>query len=322
MHDLHQWAKEHAASNPDMFEVLPLDPDTYEHQRLHKHTVDGSPLDPAIIDTVAADIDERYPQIVAAVEQQQRALRVTGEILDSRQNVVLGTDHGELTDIALMMTAIKTQLHRQGYEFNTGMIHNKMLAFLGVKLKDGLVPATELLAMVMDEQYLNIPMSASSRKKMSVPRRVITHYNSLLMEHGIERRLKASQDIGKAMLMGVALSATINKPLDTEAYAAGTPTVVIPAEQLERAMVIGRANKGITRFTQHGLTICASANLAAKPVRIKIADEPLSVRTPDKLETAMRTIAGFQSQNDPHHFYVYDKEGDLPVVVQPLRTKG
>jgi hypothetical protein len=312
--DQHIWAAEHANANPHLFELLPINPEHYPHQEVSEHTITGSPLDPEIVDGIAADIEPRYPEISWATQKNEKPLTIMGEILDSKQNVVFGTDHVELVDIAFLTVKAATTLKRQGYVFDTSIIVNGMVKFLGVKMKEGLIPATDLLTLAFDEIYLNIPNTTSGKNKMTIPKRVITSYNHLVLDHGIEKRLKKSRAIGRAMLLGTALPGTVNKPLDIEKYRSGENGVDIPADKQGSTLVIGRANTGMLRFMDHGLTMLATTRLEPGDVHVQISDIPLSVHTKDKLDTAMQKITAMQQALDPEHYHVYDVDGSLPVL--------
>jgi hypothetical protein len=203
---------------------------------------------------------------------------------------------------------------QRGYEFDTSMIVNKMVTFLGINYGGEVQPATKLLRLGIEEIYLNIPNTGSSKNKMTVPKKVQTIFNERMVTHGVTRRLKASPDIGRSMLLGVALSGTVNKKLDTEEYKRQADLTIIDADELDRTMVIGRANIGMISFMEHGLTVPASAMLDGDHMAVRIDDRPLSVKTKDKLDLLMGRVTDLQQQNDTNHNYVYDINGNLPLI--------
>lgn len=311
--DLRNWANEHAEVRPEIFELLPTDPDTYKYQRMLHHTVIGVPLDGAVTDSIATSIEQRYPQFADAVDQNQQALKNMGETLDSLQNVIFASDHDELIDIALLLVRIRSNLQNMGYSFETGLIANKMVAHLGVKLQGSLIPATDLLAMAFDYTYLNLPRTQSGKEKLSAPKEAITSYNQFMIEHGLTKRLKSSRKLGRAMLIGAAVTGTVNKPLDTTQPISEEYEQKIPEDLADRTTVIGRANQGVLRITEQGLTFIGSAQIKTDEIKVTIPPHPLSIRTSEKLDDAMEQIASLQTSHDPDHHYVYDHLGVLPV---------
>ncbi len=313
--DLHAWAKEHVSQNPQLFTLLSIDPDEYPDQRISEHTIRGDDrLPPEVINSIATDVDKRYEGISRAVDSNEKSLELLGETLESGQNVIFGTDHGELIDIALLLVKIKSALLQKGYDFETSMIVNKMVTFLGVKYNDEIVPATNLLRLGIEELYLNIPNTHSSKLKMNVPKKVQREFNERMMLHGVTSRLKSSRKIGKSMLLGVALSGTVNKPLDHEKYMESPNYPEIGENMPENSRVIGRANIGLLKIMGLGLTLPASAMLEGDEMKVNISDRPLYVNTKEKLDLVMQRIAKLQQENDPLHQYIYDINGDLPVL--------
>jgi len=314
--ELYLWAAEHAGSHPKLV-LLDIDPVRYPHQQIGIHTIQSEPLEPQYIDPVAQKIDSRYDLIPVDNEENKPAMELMGEILDSHQNVVLGTDHMELVDIALVAAKVTSKLRRAGYTFDSSIIVNKMVAYLGIDLDDSIVPATDVLGLAFDETYLSIPNTASAKSRMSLPKIVISSYNDLVIRHGIEQRLKKSGRLGKAVLLAAAFPVTVNKPLDARTYEElEKPSVTIPWQDRPNTLVIGRANTGMLRFTAHALTVvaCTQLNGGAEDIKVRFSNVPKSIRTKEKLDKAMGQITDMQNLSDPEHHYVYDENGDLPVV--------
>lgn len=310
---LHNWAEEHTGSHERLV-LLDIDPDRYPHQRILDHTIHGTPLEPIAIDSIAQSIDSRYAKLAHAVEENPKSLRIAKAIIDSRQNLILGTDHQELVDIALIMANVTTRLRQQGSELDSSLIANKMAAYLGVAMDDGeVIPATDVLAMAFNEAYLTLPATQSSKNKLSIPRRAVSAYNRRVIERGIIHRLKATPRLGRAMLLGVALSGTVNKQLDTGAYTPKQQTVQIDPEHQPDTLVIGRANTGTLKFMERALTMVAGTQLDKSDAQVKISDEPLYIADKDGLDGAMERIAAIRNEQDPEHHYVYDTYGNLPV---------
>lgn len=315
--DLRAWAEEHVALHPNLFELLPADPIAYPHQQIFEHTAHGSPLsEAALINGIARDIDPRYDALSDAMAENQDAVELIGEILKSGQNVILGTDHAELIDIALVLVRLKTNLIQLGYEFDTSIIINKMVSYLGVRVDGSIIPATDLLGWAIDEVYMSIPSTASSKIKMTVPKKALRAYNEHMITHGIVKRQEQSAKTGRAMLLGVAMSGTVNKPLDASRY---IQTETFEDSQINDpyrrvVMVIGQASLGIVRVLENGLTIPATAQLSETDCKVSIPAHPYSIRDQIDLNKFMHNLAKLQEKNSPDHCIVYDEKGNLPVL--------
>lgn len=311
---LHEWAAEHTKSHERLV-LLDINPDKYPHQRILNHTVQGTPLEPLAIDSVAQNIDNRYSELAQAVEKNHKSLRIAKAIIDSQQNLILGTDHQELVDIALIMANITSRLRQKGANLDSGLIANKMAAYLGVEMHSGeIIPATNVLSLAFNETYLTLPSTISSKDKLSLPRRVISAYNGRVIDRGIINRLRATSRIGKAMLLGVALSGTINKRLNMDEYNQSQHLIRIEPEQQQATLIIGRANIGTLKFMKRALTMVAGSQLQPDNTRVDISDEPLYISTKEELSNAMNSIATIRNHQDTSHHYVYDMNGNLPVI--------
>lgn len=311
--DLHNWAAEHTNSHERLV-LLPIDPTKYPHQRIMEHTVHSQPLEPIALDPLVAQIEPRYPEFIEAVEENPKSLRIAGAILNSRQNLIVGTDHQELIDIALLMAYLSSSLRQKGTSFSSGLIANKMAAYLGVEMeKNVVVPLTDVLGMAFDEVYLTLPASQSAKERLSLPRQFASRVNKTVVEKGIIMRLKTTRRLGKAMLLGAALTGTVNKELDESAYKPFGEIEYIPQKEIEHTQVLGRANIGVLAFMKNSLTMVAGTQLEKGNIKVTIADEPLYIDSKELLESAMQKIAIIRSEQDPSHYYVYDSVGNLPV---------
>lgn len=315
---LHDWASEHTSSH-ERLTLLPIDPDTYKYQRILEHTIHGSPLEPAVLDSVAQSIDSRYLELGHKIDEDPKPLRIAKAILDSNQNLIIGTGHEELIDIGLFMAHATSTLRQQGTDFDSSLMANKMAAYLGVRMDDGeVVPATDILSLAFNETYLTLPVTQSSRDKLSIPKRVIRAYNRIVIERSLAQRLKATPRLGRAMMLGAALSGTVTKQLNVDEYGSkydsGEEIIHVDTDRQTDSLVIGRANTGTLKFMGRALTMIAATQLQRGDIRAKISDEPLFVGDKERLDEAMEVIATIKNDQDPKHHYVYDKYGNLPVT--------
>ena len=318
--ELHVWAVEHAEASKGLLVALDNEPEQYTNQRMRVNTIPGTPLEPGIIDSIAKDVDPRYVGVSRAIEENKNApaLDLMHEILQSRQNVVLGTDHQELIDAALILAKVTTYLrnqaqdkHGEDLDFDSAILANKMIAWLGVNLNSEVIPVTDLLAMVFNMTYMSIPNTRSAKEKLSVPARAITEYNSKLIIHSLAHRLRASHSRreDKAQLLAVVLSGTIEKPLDL----AKSELDVTPPDGGE-VYVLGRANTGMLRFLGHALTMLACSKMNGEEIKVALSDKPLGIRSAKKLNIVMAMLTEQKNQNDPNNLYIYDKDNNLPVI--------
>lgn len=324
---LHGWAGEHAQSYPELFELLPIDTGQFPHQHVLTRHIAGNTLPAVMVDEIAANIDPRYPDISQSIDSDTANILRIGELMASGKNVILGTGHDELIDIAIILTKVRTALENMGYEFEIGIIVNSIVKYLGVKLDEQVLPALDVLGYAADHIYVNIPSTQSGRQKIPIPKRVVSAHNSAVTNLHIAKRLKATgkkrereggkKEILLPMLLGIALSGTVSKPLDVEAYQKmikeDKDVVWIPQELRERARVIGRVSHKLTTITSLGMTVPTASNLTPGAVSVRFFDAPLYVNSPDKLDETMQRIADLEQLDDSEHFHVYDKLGNLPV---------
>lgn len=308
---LHEWAGEHTASHERLV-LLDINPKEYSAQRLLTHTIHGEPIDPVLMDTVAGQIDSRQPRVAAAIDANETALQVGADILSKGENLAIGTGHDELVDVALELTHLIARYKQQGIAFDSSLIANKIATYLGVEMDDGsVIPVPDVLGWAFDETYFTIPNTSSTGEKLAVPKRAIAVYNQSVCLHGIEKRLKATRQTGRPMMMGVAVSGTVNKPLDRERY----HRELDPAAKDKKVKVVGRANTGTLRFMKLASTLLMCSRMQGD-IAVTMSPQARQIDTEAALTAAMRTIARMQTELDPDSYYLYDETGDLPVIRQ------
>ncbi|MEI7632298.1 MAG: hypothetical protein WCJ60_03175 [bacterium] len=295
-------AQKHADRSNGMFTVLPIDQDTYPGQSLLDSYVKGNPIDPAYSDELASAIDKRYKPFKTFMdnkEQSTSSLLRIGETLASGQNVINGSDHAELIDIALSQLAITNSLKQRGYTFNTGIIVSKMVDFLGVSVDGNTIPARVLFEQAFDRTYLTVPRSASTKGKFD--ELSIKAYNKhvrSVIAGDLNRRPRSNKI---PMLLGAALPGTVNK----------FRNLPVDKNSAEKTLVIGHVSDGILSFSNFALTYATAVRLD-KP-DLYIDDVGFSLRQPEHITSFMgRMVLNLQKLDD--ETYVYDMSGDLPVL--------
>ena len=323
---LHSWAGEHAQAYPDLFEQLPINPEDYPYQHVLTRHIAGNTLPSGMINEIAQNLDPRYVDIAASIDADQPNILRIGELIASGKNVILGTGHDELIDIAFVLTRLRTTLDSLGYRFDVGIIVNSIIKYLGVKLDGQVIPALDVLGYAADDIFVNIPSTQSGRQKIPIPKRAVSAHNSAVTNLHLAKRLEATgkkrERGGKKvtlppMLLGIALSGTVTKSLDQEAYAKlidqDEDVVWVPEELRDRTRVIGRASNRLVKITQLGMTVPAASNLTAGKISVRFGEVPFYVNSESKLDETMQRIVDLEQLDDLDHFRVYDKLGNLPV---------
>ncbi len=316
---LHSWAEEHAEANPDIFVTLDIDPVKYPYQAVGVRKVTGNPISPDDIDKIAFDLDVRYGGISRSISSDGRGLKRIGELLNDNNNVVLATGHSEIRDIGLIMASLRSELVKRNYEFDTGIIVNAMVKYLGVKVGDNVLPALDVLGLAADETYVNIPNTNSAKDKIPIPRRVISFHNHAMVEYDINGRFKNTiKKDQRPMLLAVAMSGTVIKPLDVEKYEskliAGADHIPYISEVFRhKTMVSGEVGHGILRIMKNAITVPSVSNLRRSNISVDLSDSPVAVRSREQLDAVLETINKMEAKSDPEHNYVYDRYGNLPV---------
>ncbi len=307
MEELHGIAQKHEGSHP-MLVTLDIDPEKYPGQRMTHTSIngEGKVLDPDIGATIANDIDTRFPaleNVFAETYEESDGINRLIELLKGGNNVINGTDHAELIDIALSHLALSYTIKRADIPHRSGLIVSKMVDFLGVKLGDEPTPARELFELGFDRTYLTIPRTLSTDGKFNEQHMKL--YNkaaSLNVTHDMERHraIGKKQKSAPPMLIGVALPGTVNKEL---------------AGDRHKTKVIGRVSEGILKFTgiEKTETIATAIRLEEENPRFFIDNLPMRVTDKEDIPRLMgRLITGIETIDGG--VYTYDEDGNLPVV--------
>ncbi len=208
--NLQSWAAEHVAHSNGKLGLLAYAPELYPGQS--GFNVMGDPQSAAVVDGIARLAHPSYPEILHLLnEQEDRTYDVSriGEILHGGSNVILATNHSDLIDIAITHAAFYSLLNRMGYEFNTGIIISKMVAFLAYKLGEEMAPTVGVLKLLEDEQFLSYPRTEGARKQ-GLGRIVLadeTTRHNRHMRSRVVRRLSEGR-----VLLAAAPSGTTDKP--------------------------------------------------------------------------------------------------------------
>ena len=303
---LYSIAEKHQHSHEKLV-LLDFDPERYPGQSLQsryntiKAAKDG-PLSPEVAATIANDIDPRYPLLEQRVREETSTVDRLVELIKDNNNILNGTDHAELVDIALWNLALTGYIKQKGVELRSGLVVSKMVDFLGIDLNaPEPTPIRDLLGLGFDRTFLVIPPNSEL-----FDRSTVKDYNerSTRETAGTFRRKARSNAKYGPMVLGVALPGSVNKPLASD----------------PEKTVVGRVNDGITAYAGVENTMAtASAVRLEGDTRVFIDDVPMRVETHNDVEALVgKLITGLTGFGDGE--YLYDKDGDLETI-DPAKAK-
>jgi hypothetical protein len=303
---LHGIASDHAGTSHEKLVLLDLDPERYPGQNLNQTTIKAPrnyPLTPEAASAIANDIDPRYEALESIFTETFESSNGISRIIEqikSNNNVINGTDHAEIVDIALSHLALTGTIRRQGINFRSALLVSKMVDFLGVDMHGGIVPVRDVLGWGFDLTYLTIPRSISTEGIFE--NEDLRKYNGDVRKH-IADDMRRDTILNKRkdpILLGVALPGTVNKPL-------------LDSENGE--IVVGRVNNGILDFTDidNTETIATSIRLSLKNARYFVDDLPMRLSNQSDITKLVGRLIAGMTQLD-NGLYVYDEDGDLPVI--------
>lgn len=309
--EMHTSANKHAGTSHPRLVLLDLDPEKDEHQRLGNTVIRAPksfPLKPAIANTIANDIDDRYPSLYRHMKGEDvhtiEGIRRIVELVRDNNNVVNCTDHDELIDVILEHLSL-TGVIKQSVNIRTAIVASKMIDFLGVELDDGIVPARNLLAMGFDRSYLTIPRSKSTEEAFSEDEEVLVSATNSRTTRSIGRSFKRDLIINRRLppfVLGVAVPGTVNKP------SLHDPNLT----------VVGRVSKGILNFTDvpNTMSVATAIRLDMDNPKVFIDEVPMKIEDINDIDRLMdRLLAGITKLDGGN--YIYDRTGSIEVV-QPV----
>lgn len=307
-------AEIHAEASGGLLTVLDLDMERYPGQNLEERVIKGAPIGPSEANSIANGIDGRYDSLFTATDNHV-ALQQIANTLRSGQNAIIATGHGELIDIALQSLAVANairiahpQTDKKGRPFfRTGLIVSKMVDYLGIDSYGAITPVRDLFSLGFEKTYLTIPSTVSS--KNLIQRGQLKYHNNVVKREIAADLQPRAFSNRRPMLLSVAAPGTLDKQLDTARY-----NGPIPAALRERTMVMGQINYSMTEFAKNALTYAAIAKLSMAS-RVNIDPTALCLQSPQDIETLARHLLTLaQAEAADEAYYVYDADGNLPVV--------
>lgn len=303
---------------------------------LHHHfQIDYQPIgDTDTADAVASQIDRRYRNLPAALEQYNQmhgTLDQMGELMRGGQNVALGMEHADLFDILLGEVGISNHFRRQHIPHRPILIASKAMDFLGVRLEaldirselakpilrgfgvdlepDNTIPVRQFLGKAATV-YLTIPDTKTFADIRGLQRKTIEQFNRKAMG-GLMKELR--KDKAAPALLGVAAPGTTVKKLNIPALDDGQKRQlgIEPGDDVE---VIGRINPGIRAFLKRAVTYATAIRLDDDPPKIAIDKDFMCVATKDDVNTLASKLVTLASSLEPHKKFIYDEMDELPVI--------
>ncbi len=306
------------AYEPD-FKRFPYQSISIQHDR---RLIKGNPLDPDSAFAVAEVVDKRCKGLEDAIEQadsENGALTMAEQVVDAGSNVLFGTDHLEIVDIAYFACGVSAFLRKRQAAHRSGLILSKAASdYMGVDVKnlaseslpyevikdylealnltileDGTVPVRDFLKLAVDMQFLVIPNTESFSGLRGMQAEAVQLHNwevkSDISAHMSKRRLKSRDPL----VLYVAMPGTKTKKLDTQKYWQNMQIPdyhrTIPEHlptNIDDINVIGKFADKITDFTAGALTFASTLRLRTdhQPL-VKVNAHPIHIDTVDRVNS-------------------------------------
>lgn len=348
---LYESAATHAELSGGFFVAYEPDLKRFGYQSLsanpNHYRLNGEPLDPGMSDAVAATVDKRYAGVPGAVrELDSRTGVVTqiGHVLASGQNVVLGSEHGELVDVPFGLVGVSNRLREQGVAHRSGMIVSKAIDFLGINAEalpapidviesylgsigiaiedDGTIPARSFLRIAAEVTYFTVPSTQSFKNIRKLQQTGIRKFNEHVSEQIAEDMDESRKSDQDPLLFMIALPGTVNKLLDKEGYTAGqdlggnyqTVPSVIDVRDDRRIEVVGSISPGVARFLGRALTYATVVRLDELNPKVAIDKDFVCVSSAESVLTIASKLVNLAGIIEPEKLFAYDTKGNLPLL--------
>lgn len=361
-------ALEHAKRSNGFFVVYDVDPNSpdFEFQQLHTATTRGdyravstrTPIHHSLVHGVASQVDKRYSSLpVNAMHDQnlQITLRNMATLMCLKPdeeggkqefphglNIIVGTGHEELTDIAFGLAYISTRLHELNAPHRTGIVISKALDFIGIDTgilgfdektvdefamglgltvrEDRSIHIRDFLGLIVDRSYMTIPDTPTFADLRGI-------YEAVVRGHtiGVLKQIWKDQELTKKteidpLLLAVATSGSVSKQLLNAEYLAKKESVnystippmpeINPTDYVE---VAGRIAPGVIKMMKRGITFATGIKLeTGGRSTIAINPEFIHVMDRDHLDIYARLLMEVLGKLADHTI-ILDNIGNLPV---------
>ncbi len=190
-------AEKHAEGSNDEISVLDINPEQYPEQRIGTYHIRGTAQAPEVVEIAANLVEPRFAEVSKQFYKSAcntAVLDQVGALLESGDNVILATNHMQLTDVAIAQAGVYNYLKRQGREFSTSLIMSKMISLLASNaFKDETgqpIPGVKALEVICDDAYLSYPKSETTSKTaiaQSMPEVIKSH--NMMVSKAIVQKL-------------------------------------------------------------------------------------------------------------------------------------
>lgn len=271
--NLLELGKPHVEASDGEIVFLDVDLEKYPGQDMNVTHVEGQPQSAAVVESIASLVAPNFTEMVDKLEENaEEQLQTLGELLKRGNNVIISTNHSDLIDIAVALAAVYCALDKMNYQFKTGIVISKMVAFLGYKLEGNVAPAVEVLQMLCDRIYLTFPRTESVKKSglhKFFGRDNIDQYNGK-----VTKDIDGYQDDG-SLLLALAPSGSTDKEHPEN-------------PKLKIMSGIGRGTAGILT-DEKSYTQAMAIYLSGKPV-LEFVGVPRAIKSEDEAHEMMDAV--------------------------------
>lgn len=164
-------AQKHAEGSGGQISVLDIDPEYYPAQRIDTFHVEGAPQAPGVVEFTASQVQSSFKEVAEDMYSDPRsaeALDQAGELLAAGNNVVVGTNHEEITDVVMALAAVYNRLWTPDNDLTSALMVSKMISLLASNTiqdeKGRPVPGMIALQVVCKNIFMSYPKSETTKQ--------------------------------------------------------------------------------------------------------------------------------------------------------------
>ena len=289
--ELDRLANTHIESSLGKLTLLDRDPSQLDYR------LEGTPLDTSFIDVAATAADSRFPFIQQefsdVTEEDSHVISFVGEILKRGDNVIMATNHGELTDVALVFASFCSQFGKTKYgdmlksPVKRGIIVSQIVSRIGLNIdpRGKPLPATEALKLICDDVWQSFPITSSTSIMRSLLPDVTRAHN-----RNLGRSIMGKLDHG-GYLLAMAPSGSKDRPLPGRPDSCGLQPLT------SGTIKMMRHPKTYTLFT--------GAWLGGETPFVGFSGIPRKIISPDDAHEAMKELSETLDNGVPGREFVY-----------------